>query len=67
MVLSRLVNEVIYVLKADATSQQLAEEGIKRLQNANAPLLGIVLSQVAPPRKSDHYSHYYDYYGYGKS
>ena len=67
VVLSRLVNEVIYVLKADATSQQLAEEGIKRLQNANAPLLGIVLSQVAPPRKSDHYSHYYDYYGYGKS
>ena len=67
LVLSRLVNQVVYVLKADATSQQVAEEGIKRLQNVHAPLLGIVLSQVGPPGKSGHHSYYYGYYGYGKS
>lgn len=66
VVLSRRVNQVIYVVKADATTLQLAEDGVKRLQKADAPLLGVVLNQVAPPRRSDSYS-YYSYYGYGKS
>ncbi len=66
LVLSRRVNQVIYVIKADATAEQLAEDGIKRLHKANAPLLGAVLNQVAPPRKSDRYA-YYSYYGYDKS
>ncbi len=67
LVLSQLVNQVIYVVKADATPYKLAEEGIKRLQKVNAPFVGVVLNQVGPPKKSNHYSHYYGYYGYGKS
>ena len=67
VVLSQLVNQVIYVVKADATPYQLAEEGLKRLQKVNAPIVGVVLNQVGPPKKSNHYSHYYGYYGYGKS
>lgn len=66
VVLSQRVNQVIYVVKADATTAELAEDGIKRLQKAGAPLLGVVLNQVAPPKKSDRYS-YYSYYGYGQS
>ena len=66
IVLSQRVNQVIYVVKADATTAELAEDGIKRLQKAGAPLLGVVLNQVAPPKKSDRYS-YYSYYGYGQS
>ena len=66
VVLCQRVNQVIYVVKADATTAELAEDGIKRLRKANAPLLGVVLNQVAPPKKSDRYS-YYSYYGYGQS
>jgi succinoglycan biosynthesis transport protein ExoP len=67
VVLSQLVNQVIYVVKADDTPYQLAQEGIKRLQKVNAPIVGVVLNQVGPPKKSNHYSHYYGYYGYGNS
>ncbi len=67
IVLSKLVNQVIYLVKADATPYQLAQEGIKRLEKVNAPIVGIVLNQVSPPKKSARYGHYHGYYGYGKS
>ena len=71
LVLSQLVNQVIYLIKAESTPYQLAQEGIKRLQKVNAPIVGVVLNQVNPPKKSGRYGHYYGqyygYYGYGKS
>ena len=67
LVLSRLVNQVIYTIKAETTPYQLAQEGIKRLKNVSAPIVGAVLNQVSPPKKSARYGHYYGYYGYGKS
>jgi succinoglycan biosynthesis transport protein ExoP len=67
LVLSQLVNQVIYLVKADVTPYQLAQEGIKRLQKVNAPIVGIVLNQVSPPKKSARYGHYHGYYGYGNS
>lgn len=65
IVLSKLVNQVIYMIKADATPYQLAQEGIHRLHKVNAPLVGAILNQVSPPNKSARYGHYYSYYGYG--
>jgi polysaccharide biosynthesis transport protein len=71
IVMSQLVNQVIYLIKADETPHQLAREGISRLQKVNAPLVGVVLNQVSPPKKTGRYGHYhgqyYGYYGYGKS
>jgi polysaccharide biosynthesis transport protein len=71
IVMSQLVNQVVYLIKADETPYQLAQEGIKRLQKVNAPLVGVVLNQVGPPKKSGRYGHYYGqyhgYYGYSKS
>jgi len=67
IVMSQLVNQVIYLVKADVTPYQLAQEGIKRLQKVNAPIVGIVLNQVSPPKKSSRHGHYYGYYGYGKT
>ena len=64
IVLSQLVNQVIYLIKADATPYQLAQDGIRRLLKVNAPIVGAVLNQVSRPRKSAHYGHYYSYYGY---
>jgi len=67
IVLSQLVNQVIYLIKADVTPYQLAQDGIRRLLKVNAPIVGAVLNQVSPPRKSARYGHYYSYYGYDKA
>jgi capsular exopolysaccharide synthesis family protein len=65
LVLSQLVNEVIYVIKADDTPYQLAQEGIKRLRQVNAHIVGAVLNQINPSKKPGRYGYYYgDYYGY---
>ena len=45
LVLSRLCNAVVFVVKADATPRQLAELAIRRLQRVEAPLIGVVLNQ----------------------
>jgi len=63
--LSQLVNQVIYLVKADSTPYQLAQEGIRRLQKVDAPIVGVILNQVSPPKKSARYGHYHSYYGYG--
>ncbi len=65
IVMSLLVNQVVYLIKADVTPYQLGQDGIKRLQKVNAPIVGAVLNQVHPPKKSARYGHYYSYYGYG--
>jgi len=67
MVLSQLVNQVIYLVKADVIPYQLAQDGIKRLQKVGAPIVGAVLNQLSPPRKSARYDQYYTYYEYGKA
>ena len=67
IVMSQLVNQVIYLIKADVTPYQLAQDGIRSLQKVHAPIVGAVLNQVSPPKKSARYGHYYSYYGYGKA
>jgi len=67
IVMSQLVNQVIYLIKADVTPYQLAQDGIRNLQKVHAPIVGAVLNQVSPPKKSARYGHYYSYYGYGKA
>ncbi len=63
IVLSRLANSVIYVVKADSTPYPLARGGIRRLAMANAPLLGVVLNQLDLERAQKYYG---EYSGYGR-
>ncbi|MGK0299033.1 MAG: succinoglycan biosynthesis transport protein ExoP [Gammaproteobacteria bacterium] len=67
-VISQHVNSLIYMVKADETPYQLAQEGIKRLKHVNAPFTGVVLNQVKPSNKPGKYGYYggdyYKYYGY---
>ncbi|MGC2165575.1 MAG: polysaccharide biosynthesis tyrosine autokinase, partial [Gallionella sp.] len=63
LVISGYANAVLFVVKADSTPYQLASAVIKRLIKVNAPLLGVVLSQV-DPKKSDLYERYSDPYEY---
>lgn len=57
LVLSRLCNAVIFVIRADATPRQLAQLAIKRLRRVDAPLIGAVLNQFNND-KAPRYGHY---------
>ena len=68
IVLSRVANEVIYVVKADDTPYQLAKTGINKLHKVDANVVGVILNMVNPSRRPGKYgysdSDYYSYYGY---
>jgi succinoglycan biosynthesis transport protein ExoP len=74
-ILSQYASEVIYVVKADATPYQVAQNGIKKLRRVNAPLLGVVLNQLDLERAEKYYGEYSGYksykgykkYGYSKT
>ena len=71
LVVSRLSDAVLYVVRADATPFQAAEEGVRRLRRADAPILGVVLNHVQT-RGRGYYGKYYRYgyryrYGYYNS
>jgi succinoglycan biosynthesis transport protein ExoP len=68
-VLARIADGVVFVVKADATSHQLAKKGVKKLHELHAHIVGTVLNQVSPSKKSkygDYDSNYYSYYGYSE-
>ncbi len=71
VVLSRMVNTVIYVVKAHDTPFQVARTGIKKLQQVDANIIGVVLNQLNPAKRPGRYGYgeydYYTYYGYHKS
>ncbi len=69
LVLGKLADGVVYVVKAHATSMDLVSRGLQRLQEARAPLSGILVSQVDIEKISSYggdyfFQGYYDYYGY---
>jgi succinoglycan biosynthesis transport protein ExoP len=70
VVVAQLADALIYVIRADATPYQAAEQGVKRLRRAKAPLLGCVLNQVVSGSGKYGYGKYGKYgryyrYGYG--
>jgi len=73
LVVAQLADAQIYVIRADATPYQAAEQGIKRLRRVNAPLLGCVLNQVVAGGRGYGYrygkygrNYRYGRYGYSK-
>lgn len=74
-VLSQFATSVIYVVKADSTPYQVAQNGIKKLRRTNAPILGVVLNQLDLERAEKYYGEYSGYksykgykkYGYNKT
>ena len=76
--LSQYASAVIYVVKADATPYQVAQNGLKRLRRVGAPVLGVVLNQLDLEKAEKYYGEYsgyrsykgykkYGYRGYGKT
>jgi capsular exopolysaccharide synthesis family protein len=74
-VLSQFASSVIYVVKADSTPYQVAQNGLKKLRRINAPILGVVLNQLDLEKAEKYYNEYSGYraykgykkYGYSKT
>lgn len=69
LLISKHVNSLIYVVRAEYTSFSEARYGIDQIKQLNVPLTGIVFNQfdikkASGYHKSDYYSGYYEDYGY---
>lgn len=72
LVLGKLSDAVIYVIKSHSTEFELVKRGIKRLNDAKAPVFGCVVTQVDIQKMVSYggdyyYQGYYDYYGYAET
>jgi capsular exopolysaccharide synthesis family protein len=63
-ILSQFASSVIYVVKADSTPYQVAQNGLKKLRRVNAPVLGVVLNQLDLERAEKYYGEYSGYKSY---
>lgn len=63
LVVSRLTDAMLYVVKSDAIKVRTVKGGIDRLLQVGAEIDGVVFSQVDTSAKSAHYDDYYGYYG----
>jgi len=63
-VLSQFASSVIYVIKADSTPYQVAQNGLKKLHRVNAPVLGVVLNQLDLEKAEKYYNEYSGYRSY---
>ena len=69
LLLSKLVDRVIYVAKSHDTSVRLVRNGLEKLRGIGAPVVGLLLTQVDLKKLTayggDYDFHgYHDYYGY---
>ncbi len=69
LVLARLSDAVVYIVKSHETSMELVKRGVQRLRQVNAPLAGALITQVDIHKITAYggdyyYQGYYDYYGY---
>jgi len=68
IVLSRRTDALILVVRADATTDRMAREAVKRIRAAHVEPIGVVLSQASAKKMAQYGGHYYGdkgYYGYG--
>jgi capsular exopolysaccharide synthesis family protein len=63
-ILSQYASSVIYVVKADSTPYQVAQNGLKKLRRVGAPVLGVVLNQLDLERAEKYYGEYSGYKSY---
>ncbi len=69
LVLSKLCDALVYVVKSHDTSIDLVKRGIQRLEQVKAPIAGVLITQVDIDKITSYggdyyYQGYYDYYGY---
>jgi capsular exopolysaccharide synthesis family protein len=72
LLLSKLSDQVVYVAKSHDSSIRLVSSGLEKLRSIDAPLAGILLTQVDLAKLASYgadyeFHGYYDYYGYATS
>ncbi|GMG87739.1 GumC family protein [Biformimicrobium ophioploci] len=63
LIVSRLADAMLYVVKADAIKLRTVKGGINRLLEFGAHIDGVVLNQVDTSENSAYYDDYYGFYG----
>jgi len=63
VVLSRMVDSVVYVVKYDSTNQKVVNAGLKKIHDIDSNVSGVVLSCVDPDKEKYH-GDYRTIYGY---
>lgn len=63
LMISRLANATLYVVKSGATRKKIIQRGINRLNQVGITIDGIVLNQVDIESKSARSEEFYGYYG----
>jgi len=64
LVLSQFASSIIYVVKADSTPYQVAQNGLKKMRRVGAPILGVVLNQLDLEKAEKYYGEYSGYRSY---
>jgi polysaccharide biosynthesis transport protein len=64
LVLARLVQSVLFVVKSEATTRLAIKNSLKQLRYVGAPLTGLVINQVDTRRNSSYAQGYYYAYHY---
>jgi len=65
LVMSKVVDAVLYVIRSDTTAHHTARSGINRLLAAKAPVIGVILNKVNMKKAARYYGTYSGYYAYG--
>ena len=72
LVISRLSDAVVYCVKSHDTAIELVRRGLQRLRQVDAPVAGVIITQVDVDKIQSYggdyyYQGYYDYYGYNNN
>jgi len=62
LIISTLVDGTVLVTRAGKTTYDLFGEGLKKIQDINATLLGVVVNSLSAKLAGSKYYHYYEYY-----
>ena len=60
--LAQYANAVIYVVKGESTSAHVVKEGLRRLQQIAAPVVGVILNQIDMEKIGKYGGYYQGYY-----
>jgi polysaccharide biosynthesis transport protein len=66
-IISTVVDGVVLVVRAFSTSRALVKQGLRSLEDVDAPLMGVVLNDVDLNKQQNYYQYYYyKREGYGR-
>ncbi len=65
LIMSKVAQAVLYVIRSDTTAYNTARTGVNRLMAVKAPIIGVILNKVNMKKAARYYGTYSGYYAYG--